>query len=540
MLAATAQAAQRIDRPGTAQAPPGMPSLEELEAKGATIGRIDVHVQNLFDAADPRENHGIYKLANHLHYRTREQTVRNSLLFSPGEKLVAHRLEETERILRGRVYLNDAWVVPVAYDATTNVVDLAVTVRDVWTLNPGISLGRSGGTNQSKFQIEEENLFGLGTNVQLTHSHNVDRTSDSFDYTDPNLAGSWFQMHLGYADNSDGGEKVFSLVRPFYALDTRMAGGALASESTSIVSRYSLGTIVDQFTAVHNKAEANFGVSRGLIDGWSQRFLVGMRYDETTFNRYFPAPQPAVLPEDRKFVYPWVAWQIIEDRYAKTGNLDLIGRTEDAYVGRSLYAELGYATPKFGAAGQSWLASMNGLAGWQREDREYAFFTGTLVGRLDSGALTNLNINASARYFNRISDRQLFYAALTTQITHRLDEDQQVLLGGDNGLRGYPLRFQGGDASALLTLEHRLYTDWYPFRLFRVGGAVFFDAGRTWGHDLTGAPPIGLLKDVGLGLRFGNVRSGLGNVLHVDFSYALDAPPGIKTVQVTVQTTQRF
>ncbi len=538
-MAAATQGAE--ERPGSAVAPAGMPAFAELERRGAKIGRIDVYVQNLFDPSDPRENHGIYRLANRLHYRTRERTVRNSLLFATGEPLLAHRLEETERILRGRVYLNDAWVVPIAYDETTNVVDLAVTVRDVWTLNPGISLGRSGGKNQSKFQIEEENLFGLGTNVQLTHSRDVDRTSNSFDYTDVNLGGSWLQLRLDYADNSDGAVKAASLVRPFYSLDTRLAGGVLASEGSSVVSRYALGTIVDQFTALHNKTEAYVGFSPGLVDGWSQRWFVGARYDETNFERLAaPTLQPATLPEDRKFAYPWVGWQIIEDRYAKTGNLDLIGRTEDAYVGRSLYAEVGYATPALGALGQSWLAQLNALAGWQSEDRRYLFLTGTLNGRIDSGSLRNFNVTAGARYFDRISNRQLFYTSLSVTSTHRLDEDQQVLLGGDNGLRGYPLRFQGGNASALLTIEHRLYTNWYPFRLFRVGGAVFFDAGRTWGRDLTGAVPLGLLKDVGLGLRFGNNRSGLGNVLHIDFSYALDAPPGVKTVQVTVQTTQKF
>jgi hypothetical protein len=49
-----------------------------------------------------------------------------------------------------------------------------------------------------------------------------------------------------------------------------------------------------------------------------------------------------------------------------------------------------------------------------------------------------------------------------------------------------------------------------------------------------------MLKDVGIGLRLGNVRSGLGNMLHIDLSYAFDAPPGIKRTQVTVETKSRF
>jgi hemolysin activation/secretion protein len=168
------------------------------------------------------------------------------------------------------------------------------------------------------------------------------------------------------------------------------------------------------------------------------------------------------------------------------------------------------------------------------------FASAAFAGRLDEGTAQNVSATGAVRFYDRLTPHQLFYALLTGTATHRLDEEKQVLLGGDTGLRGYPLRFQGGVSSALLTLEHRVYTDWYPLRLVRLGGAVFFDAGRTWGHDYAGAAPLGLLKDVGLGLRLGNVRSGLGSVLHVDVSYALNAPPGITRYQVTVQTQDKF
>ena len=105
---------------------------------------------------------------------------------------------------------------------------------------------------------------------------------------------------------------------------------------------------------------------------------------------------------------------------------------------------------------------------------------------------------------------------------------------------GYPLRYQSGTARALWTVEQRYFTDWYPFRLFRVGGAVFFDTGRTWGQAPLAAPSLGLLKDVGFGLRFGNARSGLGNVIHVDLAFPLDSGPGIRHVEFLVQTEATF
>jgi outer membrane protein assembly factor BamA len=102
------------------------------------------------------------------------------------------------------------------------------------------------------------------------------------------------------------------------------------------------------------------------------------------------------------------------------------------------------------------------------------------------------------------------------------------------------LRYESGTSRALFTVEQRFYTDWYPFRLVRVGGAIFADVGRTWGSGVVGNSDPGLLRDVGFGLRLGNTRSGLGNVLHIDFAFPLNNLVGIQRFQVLVQTMQSF
>jgi hemolysin activation/secretion protein len=134
----------------------------------------------------------------------------------------------------------------------------------------------------------------------------------------------------------------------------------------------------------------------------------------------------------------------------------------------------------------------------------------------------------------------LFFTTLQASVGHALDLDDPLLLGGDNGLRGYPLRYQGGTARALLTVEQRYFTDWYPFRLFRVGGAAFFDVGRTWGETPYNTPSLGLLRDIGIGLRIGNTRSGLGSVIHVDLAMPLDGDSSIDSVQLNVSTLEKF
>jgi hemolysin activation/secretion protein len=121
-----------------------------------------------------------------------------------------------------------------------------------------------------------------------------------------------------------------------------------------------------------------------------------------------------------------------------------------------------------------------------------------------------------------------------------LDADQQILLGGDNGLRGYPLRYQSGRGRWLFTAEQRLFSDWYPFQLFNVGGAVFYDMGSTWGRGPLGAPSQGLLRDVGFGLRLGNSRSARGNVVHLDVAWPLDGDRDARQVQYLIETRMSF
>jgi hemolysin activation/secretion protein len=161
-------------------------------------------------------------------------------------------------------------------------------------------------------------------------------------------------------------------------------------------------------------------------------------------------------------------------------------------------------------------------------------------GRVETGTIRDGVLSAEARYYRRTSQSFKFFATVNGSVVKNLDAESQLLLGGDNGLRGYPLRYQAGTASALLTLEERYYTDWYPFRLFHVAGAVFFDMGRTWGTDVTGATSLGLLKDVGIGLRLGSSRSAFGNVLHLDLAFPLDGDSSISRVQFLVETKGHF
>jgi hypothetical protein len=519
--------------------PADLPSDKELEAAGAVIGTVDIDIRNIFDQSDPRERNGLFRLANHLHLRTKRSTIKAQLLFASGDKYQARKLAETERVLRLLSYVYDARVVPVRY--ADGKVDIKVITKDVWTLSPGVSFGRAGGANSSSFNLQDTNFLGWGKTLQVSHGSTVDRTSNTVAWTDPNVFGSRWTSTLSYVDSSDGSQRSLQVIHPFYSLDAPWSTRITALSFDRTISRYNLGNIVDQFNDNQTSYELSGGVSNGLIDGWTKRFTFGMRYDRNLFLTAPVTSTPAQqLPPDRTLSYPFVGFDFLQDKFKKVGDENQIGRTEDLYFGTEVTGEVGLSNGAFGADRNAIMLAAKALRGIELSDLQQLFLTSDFSSRVEDGRARNLIADAGAKYYWRWRPDWLLYAGLSGTVTDSLDPDMQLLLGGDNGLRGYPLRYESGTSRALLTVEQRVFTDWYPFRLARVGAAIFADVGRTWGTGVIGNSDPGLLRDVGFGLRLGNTRSGLGNVLHIDFAFPLNNIAGIQKFQFLVQTMQSF
>jgi hypothetical protein len=516
---------------------PGVPSDAELEAAGVVVGEILIDNQDIFNLDDPKENNWLFRLANDLHIKTRPRVIRRQLLFHSGQRYARRLLDESERILRADGYFYDAWIRPVRYH--DGKVDVRVTTRDVWTLNPGFNISRSGGTNSTGVQLEDISFLGTGADLKVYHTNSIDRTTTGLQYSDEHAFGTFVSAAANVADNSDGYLREFTVQRPFYALDSRWAAGTYGIDDLQTDSLWDRGAIIDQFQDQHQGAQVYGGWSSGLQNGWVRRWSTGITYDEHLFSPLTSWTGPAAIPEDRRFVYPWVQFDLVQDDFLRMWNHDQIARTEDFYLGTALTARVGWAAEAMGSSQTALIFQSNASRGFRRGGSTLLLFW-DFSGRVTNGVLDNGLMDGSVRYYVEQSKNWLFFTTIAGTKGWRLDLDNQVLLGGDNGLRGYPLRYQDGTARALFSVEQRYFTDWYIFRLFRVGGAVFFDTGRVWGTAPLAQPSLGQLSDAGFGLRFGNARSGLGNVVHVDLAFPFNGDPSIKRVQFLIQTEKSF
>jgi outer membrane protein assembly factor BamA len=526
--------------PATAPAQ-DLPSLSELEARGVTIGRIHLDIEDVFDTSDPAEDKRLYRWANNVHVRTKDSVVEDILLFEQGEALIEQVLEESARLLRDRRFVADALIQTSNFDPATNTADVNVWMRDAWSLEPDIKLSRSGGENEYGIGLVEDNLFGLGKSMTASFSSDVDRDQRLVSYNDDNLAGSRKELGVSYADLSDGRQFRFATGRPFYSVDTRWSVFATVLDDERIDPIYDLGESVDEYRHDTRFVSIQGGRSPGFVDGMARRWIAGLTFEEDLFQPNPDFGPPQLLPEDRRLVYPWAGVHWIGDDYRQVTELNDMGRTEDIALGLDLFARIGIASPRLDSDRRAILFDLSASRGWEPRGAGSLFlFSAEATTRSESGELRNTIVSFSGSYTQRNFGDELFLASLSAIVGNRLDGENQILLGGDNNLRGYPLRYQAGERAAVLNFEQRFYTDWYPFRLIRVGYAFFFDAGRVWGEDPRTSAPLGTLYDVGVGLRLTSPRSSGRSVVHIDLAFPVNAPADIDDIQIVVEKKASF
>ena len=541
MAAALLLGVAGLAHPQALSPPESTPGFAALEAAGARIGRIRVITRDVFDTDDPREDKLLFRWANALHIQTRPGVIERALLFRSGEPLSLRLLEETERLLRSNRYLADVEFRVAAHH--DGVVDIDVITRDTWTLEPGFGLGRSGGASSSRLRLGEYNLFGTGMTVSLGRTRNVDRQSKEFRFSNQRAFGTWTALSYSHATSSDGRSDAVSVVRPFHALDARWSAGITASKNDRLDASYAEGRLVSQYRHREVQAEAFGGWSAGLIDGWVQRYSAGLALLDDQFAVEPGLQAPARLPQDRRLVSPFVRYELLEDRYERELNRNLIGRPEFFELGLRARLQLGRASTRFGSSRDAWLYAASVSRGFEPAPGVLLMAAASVSGQALAGQATQQRAGVQAQYYLPQGKRWLFYAAASADLLTRGDPGDALLLGGDNGLRGYPLRYQSGARRALFTFEERFHTDLYAWRLFRLGGAAFVDIGRAWGGgDRLGVNRVrpGWLGDVGIGLRIVNTRSAFSNVLHLDLAMPLNAPPEVSRLQFLVNTKTSF
>jgi len=511
-------------------------NLKRFKPFVQTIDRIIVINGDVFDLNNPRENAYLYRLANKIHINTREEIIRQYLLFESGDTLSMQQLAESERILRAQPFIYDATIKTI--NIRPDKVDILVKTQDNWSLAPGINLSREGGNNSKSVSFVEGNFLGYGKNLSLKRSSDAERFSSSYQYSDPNLLGTRHVLQLLYANNSDGQESGFLFEKPFFSLAAQNVYSIDLNNSK--LNKELIDDIGNKYLVTHVKEnyESFVGFSYNLTKIRSIRLTFGYTLNHDLVYPPNDINNPISETNDS---YVWAGSEYLEDRYIKMQRIQLLNQTEDINLGHSASTRVGWSHENLGSDFTGII--FNGKYNYNAIIGAGQVFSQdiSLNTKIHDKKIGETTYGTVIRYYKQKNDDISNFVQLRIDLGHELPPEKEFFLGGDSGARGYPTKHQSGDKLVLCNIEQRYYSDWHVLQLFYVAGLVFGDIGRAWSNGDSYDGSQGILKDMGFGIRAASSRSSSKNVLQLDVAFPLDQHKNkIDNYQIVIKANSNF
>lgn len=514
-------------------------STKDTATTSVTVGTIKVINHPIFDEDDP-DAFFLHRWANFLHINTQESTILDKLSFAPGDQVNQHTLAEAQRILRAQPYLRDSQI-QILPDAAGNTAHQDATIEvktwDNWSLLPTLSIGRSGGNNRFSFGIKEDNLLGKGIRTRLKYQSNADRTGYKLAFDTPLKWVHHARLQAEIQDNDDGQAHQLAFDKPFYTLDGKRKYRIEYADNNRIDTLRQNGEETDSFRHRSQFINASYGWLHHTETDSIQRLITGITQDQHLFSRDNQLLN-STLPQDRRFLYPWLAWEYIEDDFKVLNNVHLINYNEDFNLGWQHYVQLGVETRDIHHSPGyhlQWYSSRG-----YHDDNLILLLS--LAGKsvLNTQQKNFYRLDLSSELFYQLTPKWTLYQRLQLASSKNNYLDQPFSLGDSTGIRGYPDGYQQGDQQWQLTGEVRNYPNINLYQLAELGWAVFADIGRAFGDNADTNVIKGAIGSIGIGARIYSSRSSYGNVAHIDLSVPLNKGPGLDNWEWRFEVRNRF
>lgn len=505
------------------------------------VGEIVINSQDIFDESE-QETGFIHRLANRLHITTEADVIAERLPFKEGQDVTPEQLAEAERIIRREMYIRDA---RVTYIDTCNIDDMAriqVETWDNWSLLPSLSFGRKGGKNRFEIGFKEDNLLGRGIHTSVEYKSDDQRSGYRFVVRAPVSFIRHSNLVLDVEDNDDGSIVQLQFDKPFYQLasERRYLANYLNFKRDDEI--FQNGATRSVFRHNGHQYDLAYGFLLQRKDDALHRLTVGV----TDQLDKFSVPAAPIenqltprLPDDRQFVYPWVEYQFLQNDFKVLQDIYLTNQNEDINLGWAGRVKIGYETHSPASSlGLHLQSSVSRGFLWGVNLLLLGAEVSSTMGVLDEDYLTG---SLHGEYFNRLNSKFAFYTSGLLSTSSHPFADLPVTLGGESGVRGFPLQYQHGNNRAMTSVELRYYPQINIYRVLDMGMVAFFDAGKAWaGESSRDNEYSGVLASTGLGARFYSNRSSHRNVIHVDMAFPLSNGDNVDSWQWRLQVKQSF
>lgn len=473
--------------------------------RGLSLGLILLCVRSVWAGFGPPVIRRVVIRGN---TRTRTAVIRRELLFARGQRLDSSRVEETARNLRRLLFLGR---VDIRVHTQGDSADVTVEVQDLYAraLSPLLS-GQPGDLNYGGVALDY-NFLGRGETVQVSAQHDaVTGNSATLFYQDPRLLGSHLALSTNLTLATEGHDLALSLARPFYALSTPWSFGFSAFSQAQIQRLYDNRTLTGRYS---DRLDGG-ALSLARSFGGPVKFRPDLRLDLTD-HRFSPSPEYAYAPDNRRRILPSLGFTLWQPRYETARFVRELGRTEDLQTGSWLSLRAGLSRTALGSDRNFDFYQVQLSPRFKFYRRGYAFLTAFLSFRHDPTGYNNLYALLEGTAYAQIRGVHTLALRIRWEALARTEDASQLLLGLDQGLRGYPPRRFDGTRRFLFNAEAR--PTLYRCPTFVLAGACFLDGGTAWTPGRT-SPALSLAAGIGARLGLSRIYNNL--LLRSDLAWA--------------------
>ena len=514
------------------------------------LSQIEIRNNSLFAPEDigARRFSWALSVVNSVHLRTRADYLRNQMLLDEGGCYDDEALAASVRNIRELSFI--ARVEAGSRQDSDSTWVVQVETWDEWSTGAGVYFDVESEFQFQGFYVTETNALGRGLRLSFRYRKFRERNDRSVTLASTRFLGSQARASVAAGATRTGSFLRQELVYPFVSETGRLhLQSNLQYEDRELSyftgSEVGITNVLLPFTdrRVSMLARRRFGVPGALT-------LVGGEVE--VLRRTVSGPAQQVMNED--FETPTVASdsaaallrpQASPDSYVRLGatlglrrirfasavGLDLVSGVQDVALGTELTLTVGRTLG-------TWGTSVADTYGW---------LEGYASGQMGP-VLANAKVRAEGRYLDSseagisrwrdmsLSGRGLFYvrppsSTAQTFLTGvrfnargNIDQPYQVVLGGEEGVRGYRDDELPTSSTLVGFVEQRVNVRWLRPAV-DLGLTVFVDYGRGWAGDIPFGRDTSWRAAIGGGLRLG-FPAGTGSVTHVEVAWPVGAAAG--------------
>ena len=450
------------------------------------------------------------KAGNKLHINTSRKILKKNLLIEPGDRINAYTLADNERLLRSLPFIQDAKFIVKPTSPLSDSVDILILTKDVLALGFGLDISS---TTKGKVGIWHRNLFGLGNEQENSILWNSDEKPllgyDGY-YRINNLAGTFINSEIRYANYFDTRQLYVNLQRNFFTPEIKYAGGLRIETTKTVQDIVLLDTTLSKTS--FNYTSYDFWTGRAIVlneSKLSSRTRTNLMFAGRIFGiNYHDRPEISTtyLYNFHNRTQVLFTAAISNQGFYKSHLIYGFGKTEDIPYGHMIQLIGGYEINEFNNRPYFGVTLSQGNYLWQKG--------GYLFSRLELGSFFESGNNQqglfaiTAKYFTPLITSYRFkfryFANFNYKTGIRRFDEEYVSIENQQGLIGLTSPNLKGIQKMTLNIEAVTFTPYY-FWGFRFVFFGFADLGMIGPGDKS-IFTNNLYSGLGVGIRLRNER----------------------------------